>query len=378
MRILTRFLLRSFLPIFFAALSFFVLIVQLVDLFSNLVRYLNLEVPLPAILQTQILFLPSAIAYALPVALLFATGFTLGTLYSNNELIAIFGAGVPIWRFTAPLVIGGIMLSVGIFFFQEYLVIDTLRAKNELSRQLLNITRSFSNTNVTTRSPSGAIIYSAEYYNDTNRELSRVLVLERGGDGAFQQRIDAAFGRWDGERWVWRDGTRFFLDPGDSPQDDSSGDQNPDQTLRQPSRIVSEEFETLSDDRFDLPPRAFQRNARDVDEMRFDEARQWVFALRDAGQPYRRALTDYYSRFSFAMTPFIVVLISSALGGRFRRNILLMSLLISLVTAVVYYVTGMVSGILAGDGLIPPIIGAWSGVVLFSAIGVILFRTAKT
>jgi lipopolysaccharide export system permease protein len=78
------------------------------------------------------------------------------------------------------------------------------------------------------------------------------------------------------------------------------------------------------------------------------------------------------------MTPFIVVLISSALGGRFRRNILLMSLLISLVTAVVYYVTGMVSGILAGDGLIPPTIGAWSGVVLFSAIGVILFRTAKT
>lgn len=368
MRILTRFLLRSFLPIFLAALSFFVLIVQLVDLFSNLVRYLNLEVPLAAIFETQILFLPSAIAYALPVALLFATGFTLGTLYSNNELIAVFGAGVPIWRFTAPLVIAGVILSVGIFFFQEYLVIDTLRAKNELSRQLLNITRSFSNTNVTARSPSGAIIYSAEYYNDGNQELSRVLILERDRDGSFLQRIDASFGRWDGERWVWRDGTRFSLEAA------SSGEERDIQS----ARIVSEHFDILGDDRFDLPPRAFQRNARDVDEMRFDEARQWVFALRDAGQPYRRALTDYYSRFSFAMTPFIVVLISSALGGRFRRNILLMSLLISLVTAVVYYVTGMVSGILAGDGLIPPIIGAWSGVVLFSAIGVVLFRTAKT
>jgi lipopolysaccharide export system permease protein len=378
LRILTRFLLRSFLPIFLAALSFFVLIVQLVDLFANLVRYLNLEVPLAAILDTQLLFLPSAIAYALPVALLFATGFTLGTLYSNNELIAVFGAGVPIWRFTAPLVIGGMILSVGIFFFQEYLVIDTLRAKNELSRQLLNITRSFSNTNVTTRSPSGAIIYSAEYYNDGNQELSRVLILERDRDGSFRQRIDASFGRWDGERWVWRDGTRFFLESTDADNDEGTADPSVDPPVNGAPRIASEPFDTLRDDRFDLPPRAFQRNARDVDEMRFDEAREWVVALRDAGQPYRRALTDYYSRFSFAMTPFIVVLISSALGGRFRRNILLMSLLISLVTAVVYYVTGMVSGILAGDGLIPPIIGAWSGVVLFSAIGVILFRTAKT
>ena len=112
MSILARFLLRTFLPVFLAALVFFILIIQLVDLFANLVRYLNLEVPLASIAQVQLLFLPRALAYALPVALLFATGFTLGSLYSNNELIAVFGAGVPIWRFTAPLIALGLLLSV--------------------------------------------------------------------------------------------------------------------------------------------------------------------------------------------------------------------------------------------------------------------------
>lgn len=354
MNLLTRFLLRSFIPVFIAALTMFVLIIQLVDVFANLVRYLNLEVPPGDILRVQLLFLPQAVSYALPVALLFATGFTLGSLYGNNELIAVFGAGIPIWRFVAPLILGGVVLSVGSFAFQEFVVIDTLRAKNELSRQLLNITRSFSNTNVTVRAPGGTIIYSAEYYNDTSQELSRVLLVERDRDGRFLRRIDAAYGRWEDGRWVWFDGTVYAAD------------------------ASSDRFGELDDARFSQPPRAFQRNARDVDEMRFDEARSWIIGLRDAGQPYRRALTDYYSRYSFALTPFIVVLISSALGGRFRRNVLLMSLLISLVTAVVYYVTGMLTGILAGSGIIPPLLGAWAGVVLFSILGIVLFRTART
>lgn len=360
MNTLSRYLLRNFVPVFLAALLFFVLIVELVDLFANLVRYLNLEVPLREILRVQVLYLPRALSYALPISLLFATGFTLGTMYANNELIAVFGAGVPIWRFTAPLVLLGMLLSVGSFFFQEYVVIDSFRAKNELTRQLLNVTRSFSNTNVTVRSPSGAIIYSAEYYNDGTGELSRVVLIERAPDGTFRQRIDAESGRWDGSQWTWINGTRFFTR------------QNAD------VRIDAEEFDTYTDPMYAISPQSFQRNARDVDEMQYHEAREWVADLRASGQPFRQALTDYYDRYSFALTPFIVVFLSSALGGRFRKNVLLMSLLISLMTSVVYYVTGMVAGILAGDGVIPPLAGAWIGVVLFSGIGVILFRTAKT
>lgn len=359
---MTALLLRGFLPIFFLGLLMFVLVIQLVDLFGNLVRYLNLEVPLIDILRVQLLFIPRAIAYALPVALLFAVGFMLGTLYANNELIAVFGSGYPLYRFVSPLWAIGILLSVFSFFFQEYVVIDTFRAKNEMSRQLLNITRSFSNTNVTVRNPGGRIIYSAEYFNDVNEQLSRVIVIERDEKGRFVRRIDANIGDWNGTNWVWRNGTEYVFE---------DGGENPDS-------IDARSFAVLDEQRFSIVPMSFQRSARSVDEMRYTEARQWVQGLRSAGQPYRTALTDYYSRFSLSLTPFIVIFLSSSLGGRFRKNILLMSLLLSLLAAVVYYVTGMVAGIVAGDGLIPPIVGAWFGVVIFGVIGVILFRSART
>ena len=366
MKLLTRFLLSSFLPIFIASLLFFVLVVQLVDLFGNLVRYLNLEIPLAKIVEVQLLYIPKAMGYALPIALLFATGFTLGTLYSNNELIAVFGSGTPIWVFVRPLILLGLALSLGSFFFQEYVIIDTFRQKNELSRDLLNMSRSFSNTNVTARAPNGELIYTADYYNDVTKELSRVLVLERSANGDFLQRIDASYASWDGERWTLHDGTRYYRDT------------EAEESSTEPMVIVAVAFDKYQDERFFLTPRSFQRSGRDVQEMRFDEAREWVNNLKDTGQQFRTALTDYYERFAFSLTPFIVVFLSSALGGRFRKNVLLMSLLVSLVTAVIYYVTGMVMAILSGDGVIPPLVGAWAGVVLFTAIGMVLFRTAKT
>jgi lipopolysaccharide export system permease protein len=365
-RLLDRLLLKIFLPVFFISLAFFVLIIELMDLFGNLVRYLNLEVPLSAILQVQLLFLPRALTFALPIAVLFAAAYALGTLYSNNELIAVFGAGVPIWRFTAPLIVGGVVLSVALFFFQEYVVIDTFRQKNELSRQMLNISRSFSNTNVTVRSAGGRMIYSAEYYNDANRELSRILILERNERGQFVERIDAERARWSNQAGIWiiDNGTRYLLADPEAPV----GQQE----------IISEPFTRLEDVRYAMPPERFRRSGQTIDELRFDEAREWVLGLRDAGQAYRQPLTSYYSRFSFPLTPFIVVLLASGLGGRFRKNVLLMSLFVSLVASVVYYVTGMVAELLAGDAVLPPLVGAWLGVVLFTAGGIAILKTART
>jgi lipopolysaccharide export system permease protein len=74
----------------------------------------------------------------------------------------------------------------------------------------------------------------------------------------------------------------------------------------------------------------------------------------------------------------MVAFISSAVGGRFRKNILLMSLLTSLVFSVVYYVTQMVSVIFAKLGLIPPLAGAWGAFLLFAFATFWLFRYART
>jgi lipopolysaccharide export system permease protein len=125
-------------------------------------------------------------------------------------------------------------------------------------------------------------------------------------------------------------------------------------------------------------PDIFRRSAVDPADLSAKDAVLLVRDLKSAGLPYMEALADYYHRFSFSTVSFIVVILSISMGGRFRKNILLMSLLTSLAVAVVFYIMEMISMMMAKMGYIPPFIGAWFPVFVFVTLGVILVRHSKT
>lgn len=362
MRKLDLMVLRQFLPVFLVALLLFTLIIELADLFSNIVSFLNQNVSPAEILRVQLLYLPKSLSYALPICLLFSVSFTLGTLYGNNELISVFGAGVPLVRFVLPLIMLGGLFSAGSFFFQERVVIGTLQEKTDLSHELLNMRQSASNTEVTVLADNGRIVYFAQYYNDATSTLNNLIVVIRNGEGELTRRIDADWAVWNGHLWELHN-VRDFTRRRAAGQDD----------------LVQTRRDTLSDPAINLPPATFGRiSSGKIDQMQLPDARTWIASLRKAGLPFRSALTSYYERFSFAMTPFIVVLMSSAIGGRFKKNILLMSLLVSLVLSVIYYVTQMIAGLLSNVGLIEPLVGAWTAAAVFTVAGILLFRTSRT
>jgi lipopolysaccharide export system permease protein len=350
--------LRSLIPVFVAALLFFVLVLQLVELFTHLARFLELEVPLVDVARAQILYIPKTVSFALPIALLFAASFTLGNHYSNNELIAVFSAGISLYRFSAPIIAVGVLLSVGSFFFEEHVVIDSYRRKQALTESLLNINRSLNNTRAAALSDDNRVIYYANYYDHEEQELSGVVILLRDAGGALKERIDAERAGWTGSFWELREVRRYIHDADDV------------------RRIRLPRYELA---RLDTPPSTFERQSgRDIEGMSLQRAEEYIASLRRAGLPYRSLLTNYYERYSFAFTPFVVVLISTAIGGRFKKNVLLMSLLVSLGLAVVYYVLGMLSSLFASLGVVPPVMGAWLGVVVFIIVGIGLFRHART
>jgi lipopolysaccharide export system permease protein len=359
MKILHFMVTKTFIPILILALLFFVLILELVDLFSNLWRYLNYEVTIKEILTVAFFYLPKCLSFSLPIALLFAISFTLGNYYSNNELIAVFGSGISLYRFILPLLVFGLIFSVFLFFFEEKIVIDTFKRKNELENTLLHQKQTYSNTNVTVMSANRRIIYHADYYNDGAKTLSGLIIVERDSEGGFLYRIDAEEAEWIDGSWIMPSCRLFQWDD-------------------KKNAIVEQFTSNYTQKNLNEPPKTFRKNVRNIDEMHLQEAEEWIQSLKKAGLPYRGALTEYFRRFSFALTPFVVALISSSIGGRFKKNILLMSLLLSLVISVVYYVTQMILVLFAKLGLIPPFAGAWGTFILFLVVSFWLFKIART
>jgi len=352
---LDRYLVRQFLPIFIVAIGMFMFVLSLIDLFTYLVRYLNYEVPFSQIMKISAFYLPKSFSYALPISLLFASAYTLGDLYARNELTSIFSSGIPFWRFSMPLVVIGLLASIFSFFFDDNVVIPTLKTKNELSRLFLRQTTSENNSDIVIKARNGHLIYSIDYYDYTAKILNGISIVEQDSSGDFISLIRAHQATWTGEYWDFVNPMIYFWDDG---------------FLR--ARPLP------PTDAYREDPDIFRRNAVKPEELPAMQEKLLIKDLKDAGLPYMEAQADYYHRFSYSTVSFIVMVLSISMGGRFRKNILLMSLLASLSAAVVFYVMEMISMMMAKLGYIPTLVGAWFPVVVFIAIGLLLLVWAKT
>jgi len=353
--ILDKYLLRQFFPLFFVAISMFVFLLLLIDLFSNLVRYLSNEVPVSVILKISLFYIPKCITFAMPVSLLFAAAYALGDLYAKNELTTVFSSGIPLARFTVSLIAVGIAASFLTFYLDDRIVIPTLKKKNELSRAALNQHVTASDSDIVIRTKNGRVIYAVDYFDYDRRILNGVRIVERDEDGHFISQIRSPSAEWKETYWDFRNAVIYHYE---------------DDIVR---------VSPLSDDTsYNEHPDTFRRHAVIVDELNARDAGLLVQDLRSAGLPYSHVQNNYYRRFSFAATSFIVMILSISMGGRFRKNILLMSLFTSLIVAVVYYVAEMLCTTMAGLNYIPPLIGAWFPVLIFIVIGLLLIRSAKT
>jgi lipopolysaccharide export system permease protein len=353
--VLDRYLLRQFFPFFLIAISMFVFLLLLIDLFSNIVRYLNNEVPILTILKISFFFIPKSISYAMPISLLFAAAYTLGDLYSRNELTTVFSTGIPFWRFSLSLVVVGLTASIFMFFFDDIVVIPAQKLKNEFTRRALNQRVFEINTEVVIKARSGRLIYSVDYFDSEKLILNGVSIIEMDENGKFISQIRARSASWNDEYWEFRNASIYQYE----------GDILRIQPLQ---RNTS----------YNEHPDMFRRNAVNIEELPAKQVGLLIDDLRSAGLPYYHAQADYYHRYSFAVTSLIVMVLSISTGGRFRKNILLMSLFTSLSVAVVYYITEMLSMTMAGLNYFHPAIGAWFPIVLFIFIGIVLLRSAKT
>ncbi|MDR0475387.1 MAG: LptF/LptG family permease [Treponema sp.] len=353
--ILDRYLVKQFIPIFFVAVVMFMLLLSLIDLFANLWRYLNYEVPVKEILTVSYFYLPKSFSYAMPISLLFASAYTLGDLYARNELNTIFASGIPFWRFSVPLIVIGFLAAFFSFFFDDRMVIPTLKKKNDLQRILLHQQSAENNSDIVIKARNGELIYSVDYFDPVNRTLNGVSIIEIDDKGMPKYHLRAPRASWYEGRWVfsspiiyeWKNG---LLLPRYGP----------------PAVDYKEE------------PEIFRRNLVNVEDLSARDAGLLVKDLKTAGLPYMEALSEYYHRFSFPTASLVVMILSISMGGRFRKNILLMSLLASLGSAVVFYVMEMISMMMGKLGYVPPITGAWFPVISFIAIGILLLLKAKT
>jgi lipopolysaccharide export system permease protein len=355
--IFTVYLFKKFSSLFAGALVFASFALMLVDLFMNLSQFLINEVPFSRISYLMLLYIPKTMFFSVPFAVLFAACFSLSDLYANNELIAIYAAGISLFKFTRSLILFSFVLSFGLFAFENYIVVPTYAKKVALQDEFLNRYQSPDRQDLVVIADGGNTVYKADNYDDAEQRLDGLYIIIRNADKSLNAILRANYADWQDGSWSLRDATQYSVSGG---------------------YLVNQPVDSALVTRLTEPPETFRNNTISVETVNVSEAKTYIDKLRRSGLPISEATSIYYKKFAFPFIVFIVVFLSVGLSGKTRKNVLLISLVLCIGSAVLFYVMQLVTMTFAGNGKISPIAGAWSPVIFFTALSVILLKYAKT
>ncbi|MCR5318339.1 MAG: LptF/LptG family permease [Treponema sp.] len=349
---------KKFFTVFLGSLFFFVLVLILTDLFMNLWSYISKNAQLTQVCSILLHYVPKSVWYSVPMAVLFSTAYMLSDLYAKNELLAVFASGISLIRFSAPLLVVALVMSFGLFFFEDNIVVPTYAKKVKMQEFVLHKEKSLNNDNIVVMSDGGRIVWKASNYNEEGMTLSDIYILFRNQDKSFDCLIYAPFALWGESVWLLPDATLY-------KRDEKSG-----------FLVFSPDEKHLS--LLTEPPETFRNNTVNVETVNTREAREYIAHLEKAGLPSGEARSLYYKKYSFPFVVFIVVFLAVGLSGKTRKNVLIISLALCVSAAVLFYVIQMITMLMARFGTIPPLTGAWFPVFLFIAISCLLLKYAKT
>src|SRR5438046_8880127 len=100
---LDRYLLSEWLRVFLVTLLGFPILVIVIDLTDKLDTYMARGIKPSAVALSYVFDLPEKMFLVLPVAVLFATVFTVGSLGRHSELTAAKASGISFHRLVRPL-----------------------------------------------------------------------------------------------------------------------------------------------------------------------------------------------------------------------------------------------------------------------------------
>ena len=356
---LVIYILKKIIPFFFISLFMVALILNLIDLFMNITRYIECNASLASVLKVMLLYAPKTIWYAAPIGFLFTVTYVLSDLYAHNEMEALFASGISLIRFVLPVFIFSIICCFSMFFFEDRVVVPTLEQKTKLQNSILNKQETNNNHNVVVQSRGSQVIYKASYYKDEEKKLEDLYVIIRNEEKDLLAIIYAPQAYWNMEQNNWS-----LVNITQYTRTDDSLEVSP----------VNQEYLSMLDESYEI----FKSSSVNIDTVSTKEAKIYIEHLKKSGLPYYEAQSVYYKKFAFPLIFLIAGMLAVGLTGRTKKNVLLISLSLSIVAIVLYYVFQMATMVMAKTQYISPFMGAWSPDILFFIIACVLLKYQRT
>jgi lipopolysaccharide export system permease protein len=319
----------------------FLTIFLAIDAMSTMVSYKGIE--LGVLLRYYLYYLPEIYSKLLPVACLLATVLSISAMNKANEMVALFAAGMSLFRITLPLLLWVSLISGISFFALDRLGPAMARQKNFIFYNEIKKTPGLFSTVKTNKI----------WYRSKNA-IFNIKTLSVKGDTAQSLTLYFFSPEWDLMQMITADkvelkGPTWNLIDGSVTLFTSTS-----------SFPLTSQFKTkqiaMGEDAQDL-----QSSGQTSDMLSQSELSRFIDRNREAGLDTIRYQVDYHGKFSFAMAGLVMCLLGIPFSvGKARSGGSMMNAGIVILLVFVYWVLYSSSLTLGTHGHLNPVVAAWA------------------
>ncbi|MFQ5695148.1 MAG: LptF/LptG family permease [Terriglobia bacterium] len=305
--------------------------------------------------------LPQALYWMAPLAILLALMVELALLSKRNELVAIKGAGISLYRIAVPV----LLLALGASCLLFWLDYDYLPYANQRQQALRN--------QIKGRPPQATLrdrhwilgeqdrIYYYHFFDRERSLLGGLDVFEVDPEPfTLKRRLHAEQASWDPQAQVW------VLEAGWSR---SFGGQ---QAIEY-NEFTSNSFAQLSE-----PPAYFQQELRQSQQMNWLELHFYISELQHSGFDVTQLRVQFHKKFAFPLIGTVMVLLAFPFGPRWGHRGAVGGLAVGIALGFTYWVLMSLFESVGNLGLLPPPLAAWGPNLVFVFAGSYLFLQVDT
>jgi len=352
MKILDRYLIKSFLVPFGICVLIFCVLVLLGRFFDKMDIFVGYKAHFKDIVAFLILGLPFWLNLVLPVATMLALLFSLGQLYQRGEFTAFRSAGISSWRLYLPFVLVGFLLAI-------VTLVGGLTVLPKLNFESRRIYRVHIKGRDLLEYQKDKIVvagrdnrrFTIGWLDVASQQMKDVVADRFGDDMEWIETVSAKLAVYQDGRWLFKDGLWRARDP------------------KEPGGIHEEAF---AEKWLDIPekPADFALEDKIVDDMTGRELLERTERLKYLGAPSYKERVAWHMRLALPFANVIVIVLAIPYALRSGVQGRAQNFSYALALAFLYWGVTSVCQSYGEQGQMPVWLAAWMSNFLFSAIAV--------
>ena len=357
MKKLDLYIMRKFLGTFFFSLILILCIVVIFDLSEKLEKFLERDAPVSAIIFDYYKnFIPYFANLFSSLFIFISVIFFTSKMAYDSEIIAILSTGISFRRFLVPYLFSASIIAIFSFVLSAYIIPNANKERIEFEKRYVNKRYANTEQNIHRQIAPGSYIYMSSYSvaNNVGYDFS----IENFKGDTLVSKLTSARVVWDSKKGHWSiHKWKMRVIDGDTEV-----------------YTTGERIDTI----MPFAPSEFSENPKKIrEQLTYPELEEYIERMKLRGSSnIVEFQIEKYKMISNAFATFILTLIGVSIASRKIRGGMGFHLGLGLLISFSYILFMQFSTVFATNGNMNPLLAVWLPNILFTVVGVFVYRTA--